>query len=49
LTEEEKKARLAELRERVKAKRALSAVEDKEAAKRNEVRYLDTDPSLTCI
>ena len=41
LTEEEKAARLAELRERVKAKKALSAVEDKEAAKRNEVWHPD--------
>ncbi|KAI0153190.1 ubiquitin-related domain-containing protein [Xylariaceae sp. FL1272] len=36
LTEEEKKARLAELRERVKAKRANQAVADKEDEKRNE-------------
>lgn len=38
MTEDEKKARLEELRERVKAKRAASAVQDKEEAKRNEVR-----------
>ncbi|KAI0470700.1 ubiquitin-related domain-containing protein [Xylariaceae sp. FL0804] len=36
LTEDEKKQRLEELRERVKAKRAGQAVVDKEEAKRNE-------------
>ncbi|KAI1269995.1 ubiquitin-related domain-containing protein [Xylariaceae sp. FL1019] len=36
LTEEEKKARLTELRERVKAKRANQATADKEDEKRNE-------------
>ncbi|KAL6857489.1 hypothetical protein ACO1O0_004925 [Amphichorda felina] len=36
LTEDEKKARLEELRERLKAKKAASAVKDKEEHKRNE-------------
>ncbi|KOS22954.1 Uncharacterized protein ESCO_003462 [Escovopsis weberi] len=36
LTEEEKQARLEELRERLKAKRALKADQDKEDAKKNE-------------
>jgi len=37
LTEEEKQAKLQELREKSAAKRALKAVEDQEDAKRNEV------------
>jgi len=36
LTEEEKKAKLAELRAKAAAKKATQSVEDKEAAKRNE-------------
>ncbi|KAG5949468.1 hypothetical protein E4U53_005859 [Claviceps sorghi] len=36
LTEEEKKAKLEELRERLKAKRSVQSVQDKEDAKRNE-------------
>ncbi|KAG9255727.1 DNA-binding protein [Emericellopsis atlantica] len=36
LTEEEKAARLAELREKVKSKKAASAIQDKEEARRNE-------------
>ncbi|KJZ73874.1 hypothetical protein HIM_06767 [Hirsutella minnesotensis 3608] len=36
LTEDEKKARLEELRERLKAKKAAQSVEDKEEHKRNE-------------
>ena len=36
LTEEEKKTKLAELRERAAAKKAAASVEDKEAQKRNE-------------
>ncbi|KAH8169298.1 UBX domain-containing protein [Sarocladium implicatum] len=36
LTEEEKKAKLDELRERLKAKKAASSVKDKEEQKRNE-------------
>ncbi len=38
LTEDEKKAKLDELRERLKAKRAVQSVQDKEESKRNEVR-----------
>jgi hypothetical protein len=37
LTEEEKKAKLEELRERLKAKRAANSVKDKEEHKKNEV------------
>ncbi len=37
MTEEEKKARLDELRNRLKSKKAASAMQDKEEAKRNEV------------
>jgi hypothetical protein len=37
LTEEEKKARLEELREKLKAKRATQSVAEKEEQKRNEV------------
>lgn len=37
MTEEEKKAKLEELRERLKAKKASRADQDKEDAKRNEV------------
>lgn len=40
LTEEEKKARLEELREKLKEKRANQAIVDKEEAKRNEVRWV---------
>ncbi|KAJ3555372.1 hypothetical protein NPX13_g10367 [Xylaria arbuscula] len=40
LTAEEKQQRLAELREKVKAKRANQAVVDKEEQKRNEVRFV---------
>jgi UBX domain-containing protein 1/4 len=36
LTEEEKKEKLAELRERMAAKRAVKAEEDKQEAKANE-------------
>lgn len=39
LTEEEKKARLEELRERLKAKRDVQSVQDKENARRNEVGH----------
>jgi hypothetical protein len=39
LTEEEKKARLEELREKLKAKRATQSVADKEEQKRNEVYW----------
>ena len=42
LTEEEKKARLEELREKLKQKRENQSVQDKEDAKRNEV----TCPSI---
>lgn len=42
LTEEEKKKRLEELRERVKAKREGQAAVDKEEQKRNEVFLLLT-------
>ena len=38
LTAEEKQQRLAELREKVKTKRANQAIVDKEEQKRNEVR-----------
>lgn len=37
MTEDEKKSRLDELRERLKSKKAASALQDKEEAKRNEV------------
>jgi uncharacterized protein YdhG (YjbR/CyaY superfamily) len=37
LTEDEKKVRLEELRERVKAKKTAASVKDKEEAKENEV------------
>lgn len=40
MTEDEKKARLDELRERLKAKKAVSAVKDREEQKRNEVGNL---------
>jgi hypothetical protein len=40
LTEEEKIAKLDELRERLKAKRAVQSVQDKEESKRNEVWQL---------
>lgn len=46
LTEEEKKARLEELRQKLKAKRETKALQDREEAKRNEVwsalTFLDT-------
>lgn len=44
LTEEEKKAKLEELRQKLKEKRASQAVTDREEAKRNEVR---PHPSFT--
>ena len=37
MTEDEKKAKLEELRERLAAKRAVQSVKDKEDQKRNEV------------
>lgn len=40
LTEEEKKQKLAELREKAKEKKAKQSIIDKEEAKRNEVRVL---------
>lgn len=48
LTEEEKKARLEELRQKLKEKRANQSVADKEEAKRNEVWPGRSHPSLTC-
>lgn len=39
LTEEEKKAKLEELRERVRAKKTAASVKDKEEAKENEVCF----------
>lgn len=51
LTEEEKKAKLEELRQKLKEKRAGQAVIDKEDAKRNEVRtqppsiHMSNEPS----
>ncbi|KAJ3472355.1 hypothetical protein NLG97_g11059 [Lecanicillium saksenae] len=46
LTEDEKKARLQELRERLQAKRAKQSVQDKEDAKRNEqIRQKSTKES----
>ncbi|KHN93881.1 UBA/TS-N domain containing protein [Metarhizium album ARSEF 1941] len=46
LTEEEKKAKLEQLRERLKAKRAAQSVQDKEDAKRNErIRQKSTKES----
>lgn len=39
LTEEEKKAKLEELRQRLKEKRAGQSVADREEAKRNEVSW----------
>lgn len=41
LTEEEKKARLEEMRQKLKEKRANQAILDKEDAKRNEVLRLE--------
>lgn len=41
LTEEEKKQKLEELRERLAEKRAKQSVQDKEDKKRNEVRICD--------
>lgn len=38
MTEEEKKAKLEEAREKLKAKKAAKAVEDKEEQRKNEVR-----------
>ena len=38
LTEEEKKARLEDLRKKLAEKRAVQSVQDKEDAKKNEVR-----------
>lgn len=46
LTEEEKKARLEELRQKLAAKRALQAEQDKVDQKRNEVRAF-SQPTLT--
>ena len=46
LTEEEKQARLEELREKVKAKKASQAIVDKEEQKRNEVDFL---PYFPCV
>ncbi|KJZ68993.1 hypothetical protein HIM_11620 [Hirsutella minnesotensis 3608] len=46
LTEDEKKARLEELRERLKAKKAAQSVEDKEEHKRNEVNTSLRTPDL---
>ena len=40
MTEDEKKAKLEELRERLAAKRAVQSVKDKEDQKRNEVCQL---------
>lgn len=40
MTEDEKKAKLEELRERLAAKRAVQSVKDKEDQKRNEVSHL---------
>jgi hypothetical protein len=51
LTEDEKKAKLEELRERLQAKRALQSVKDKEDQKRNEVsrlRQSRLEPNLMC-
>ncbi|EFZ01979.1 ubx [Metarhizium robertsii ARSEF 23] len=46
LTEDEKKAKLEELRERLKSKRAAQSVQDKEDAKRNEkIRQKSTKES----
>lgn len=45
LTEDEKKAKLDELRDRLKAKRAAQSVQDKEEQKRNEVCGLLVDCS----
>lgn len=47
MTEEDKKARLEELRERLKSKRAVSALQDKEAAKRNEVWVSQSSSKVT--
>lgn len=44
LTEEEKKAKLDELRERLKAKKAAGSVKDKEEQKRNEVSTVQLIP-----
>lgn len=54
MTEQEKQERLAELREKVKAKRANQAIVDKEEHKRNEVRFTLLDAFLfihiyTCV
>lgn len=38
MTEEEKKAKLQELREKAAAKKALKAIQDREEAKANEVQ-----------
>jgi hypothetical protein len=47
LTEDEKKAKLEELRERLQAKRAVQSIKDKEDQKRNEVSYFgDSHPEL---
>lgn len=46
MTEEEKKAKLEELRERLKAKKASQADQDKEDAKRNEVMIYPSSAEL---
>lgn len=52
MTEEEKKAKLAELKEKAAAKKALKAIQDREEAKANEVYtepglpFLGADPFL---
>ncbi len=50
LTEEEKKARLEELRLKVKEKRANQALADKDDAKKNEVgRDCDCEPARASV
>lgn len=44
LTEEEKKQRLEELRQKMVEKRAKQALVDKEEQKRNEVRFISSSP-----
>jgi hypothetical protein len=47
LTEEEKKARLEELRQKLKEKRANQSIAEKEEAKRNEVcRTIHASPAF---
>ena len=45
MTEEEKKAKLAELKEKAAAKKALKAIQDREEAKANEVRSYKQSPN----